>query len=111
MNKRMSILKRTRPSGDGERAAISGYRPQYEVAASIILHHLRKGTLEWIKLADPDAGAIDDFQIATSGRLDAYQVKWSQYSTNITYNSFISASNDKEAPLQQLAKVGKNYVR
>lgn len=100
----MSILKRTRPSGDGERAAISGYRPQYEVAASIILHHLRKGTLEWIKLADPDAGAIDDFQIATPGRLDAYQVKWSQYSSNVTYNSFISASKDKKAPLQQLAE-------
>ncbi len=104
MNKRMSILKRTRPSGDGERAAISGYRPQYEVAASIILHHLRKGTLEWIKLADPDAGAIDDFQIATLGRLDAFQVKWSQYSSNITYNFFVSASKDKKAPLQQLAE-------
>ena len=84
----MSILKRTRPSGDGERAAISGYRPQYEIAASIVLYHLRNGTLEWIKLADPNAGSIDDFQIATPGRLDAYQVKWSQHSSNVTYNYF-----------------------
>lgn len=99
----MSIPPKTRPSGDGERAAISGYRPQYEIAASIILHHLRRGTLEWIKLADPDAGKMDDFQIATHGRLDAYQIKWGQYSSNVTYKSFISSSKDNEAPLLQLA--------
>ena len=92
------------PSGNGERAAISGYQPQYEVAASMILHHLRRGTLEWIKLADPDAETMDDFQIATPGRLDAYQVKWSQYSSNVTYRSFITSSRDNEAPLIQLVK-------
>ena len=100
----MTAPKNNKPSGDGERAAISGYFPQYQVAASIILQHLRKGTFEWIKIADPNAGSMDDIQIASPGRLDAYQVKWSQYSSNVTYNNFISPSKDKEAPLLQLAK-------
>lgn len=100
----MPIRKIKKASGDGERAAISGYLPQYEIAASKILHHLRTGELEWIKIADPEAESIDDFQIATPGRLDAYQVKWGQYCSNVTYNHFISKSTDKEAPLLQLSK-------
>lgn len=93
-----------RASGDGERAAMSGYRLQYEIAASLILHYLRTDTLEWIKLVDPEAASIDDIQIATPGRLDAYQVKWSQYSGSVTYNHFVSDTKDEDSPLLQLAK-------
>ena len=62
------------PPAMGERRAIGGYHPQYRVAAGLILRGLRDGTLEWIRVADPEAGRVDDFQIATANSLDAYQV-------------------------------------
>lgn len=71
---------------DGERSAMIGYVPQYKVAANFIYTALLDGTLEWIKIADPEVGRVDDIQIATTGRLDAYQVKWGEtvkyYTTN-----------------------------
>lgn len=63
----------------GERRAIGGYHPQYRVAAGLILRALRDGTLDWTRVADPEAGHVDDFRIATPNGLDAYQVKWSRF--------------------------------
>ncbi len=62
----------------GERNAVTGYFPQYEVAAGLLLHALTNETLECLVLLDPTAGQLDDFQLATPRRLDAYQIKWSQ---------------------------------
>lgn len=62
-------------SGDGERTAMLGYVPQYEIAAGLIYEALLDGTLEWFRVADPKAGSLDDILIATTGKLDAYQVK------------------------------------
>ena len=71
--------------GDGERRAISGYYGQYHVAANEILKSLREEGLEWVRLADPLAGRIDDLQIGSQGRVDAFQVKWSQYPGSFTF--------------------------
>ena len=60
----------------GERAAISGYSAQYIVAAEIIYEHIKRGSLDWIRLIDPEAGRVDDVVIGSTGRVDAYQVKW-----------------------------------
>lgn len=67
------------PPAMGERRAIGGYHPQYRVAAGLILRAFRDGTLESVRVADPEAGRVDDLQIATRGRLDAYQIKWSRH--------------------------------
>jgi hypothetical protein len=67
----------TTPPAEGERRAIRGYRGQYLVGGVLILAALDHD-LEWIRVADPTAGRVDDFQIASPGRLDAYQVKWSR---------------------------------
>src|SRR6266508_5928058 len=69
---------RGRPPASGERAALAGYVPQYEVAAGLLLRSLTEESLEWLAVLDPEAGRLDDFQIATPGRLDAFQIKWSQ---------------------------------
>ena len=71
-------MTNTRP-GEGERRAMGGYHPQYLVAASLLLTHLRDGRLQKIRLADPDAGRVDDFQIESLARIDAYQMKWEGY--------------------------------
>ena len=61
---------------DGERRAMIGYYPQYTVSASIVLKALMDKTLEWIKVADPEAGRVDDFQLGSHNRIDAFQIKW-----------------------------------
>ncbi len=58
---------------------MGGYHPQYLGAASLLLTHLRDGRLQKIRLADPDAGRVDDFQIESLARIDAYQMKWEGY--------------------------------
>jgi hypothetical protein len=92
----------TKP-GDGERRAVSGYRPQYLVSAEIILQALKRGDLEWIRVADPDAGQVDDFQIGTTARIDAYQVKWSTYPGTVTLKNLLDGSKDERPLITQLA--------
>ena len=51
----------------GERNAVLGYAAQYLLAAGLIYDHLLDGRLEWIAVADPEAGRVDDVQIAIPG--------------------------------------------
>ena len=78
---------------EGERRAITGYYPQYLISASIIIQSLREESLQWIRVADPEAGRVDDLQIGTQSRVDAFQVKWSQYSGNFTFNDLVGSGN------------------
>jgi hypothetical protein len=74
----------------GERSALTGYVPQYEIAAGVLLRTLTNEELEWLALVDPEAGRLDDFQIATPGRLDAFQVKWSEAGGQMSWSSLRS---------------------
>src|SRR5258706_7399153 len=82
---------------------MSGYVPQYLAAASLVMQHLRQDDLEWIRVADPQAGRVDDFQIATAHRLDAYQMKWAMYPALLSFNDLISAT-DRPPLIHQLAE-------
>ena len=59
--------------GQGERRAIVGYVGQYRVSASLILDGLQGDYMEWVRVADPEAGQVDDLQLGSQGRIDAYQ--------------------------------------
>lgn len=83
-----------RPSSSGERAAIIGYSAQYRIAAEVIYSALVAEELEWIALADPNAGRVDDIQVASSGRLDAYQVKWGEQIGFLSFNDLTSGKGD-----------------
>lgn len=87
---------------EGERRAISGYYPQYLVSASFIYRALREQKLNWIRLADPEAGRVDDLQIGSQSRVDAFQVKWSQYGGNFSFHDLI-ASGGGPSIIAQLA--------
>jgi hypothetical protein len=80
------MRERGRPPAAGERAAISGYSVQYRTSAALTLAALRDETVEWIALVDPEAGTLDDFQLARRGRLDAYQIKFSGTSGAFTFS-------------------------
>jgi hypothetical protein len=89
--------------GDGERRAAVGYEPQYRMGAKMILEALTQGDLEWIRVADPDAGRVDDIQIGITGRVDAYQVKWTQYVDAITFNDLTNGNEQEPSLIEQLA--------
>ena len=80
---------------EGKRAAICGYNSQYRISASLILRRLQERNLEWIRIADPKGGRLDDFQIGSNYQVDAYQMKWSEYPDNFTFNDLIVGSKGK----------------
>ena len=81
---------------------------QYRIASFIILRHSRE--LEWIRIADPEAGRVDDFQIGTRNRVDGFQVKWSRYPGSISFKDLIRASNAMPSLIAQLAR-GWEHLR
>lgn len=91
------------PPAQGERNATRGFTVQYRIAARLILGALAADTLEWIRIADPEAGRLDDIQIATGGRLDAYQVKWSEYESSLTFGGLTDPKDGKPSLVAQLA--------
>jgi hypothetical protein len=81
-------------SSSGERAAIVGYSAQYRIAAEQIYAALLIGQLEWIALADPAAGRVDDIQVATPSKIDAYQIKWGEQIGSLSFNDLMSGEGD-----------------
>lgn len=81
-------------SSSGERAAIVGYSAQYFIAAEQIYAALLAGQLEWIALADPAAGRVDDIQVATPGKIDAYQIKWGEQVGSLSFNDLTTGEGD-----------------
>src|SRR5437016_5131748 len=53
--------KASSPAAAGERSALIGLRPQYRIAASLVLDALRTGQLEFIELTHNENGQVDDF--------------------------------------------------
>ena len=96
------------PPAEGERRAISGYSGQYHVAAAVILSGLREHGLQWIRVADPEAGRVDDLQVGSDARVDAHQVKWSQFPGLFTFNDLVS---DKAKAPNLLAQLAAGWSR
>ena len=86
---------------DGERNALVGFTAQFALAAKVVQRHLP--VLDWIRVADPEAGAADDFQFLASGRRHALQVKWSQFPTSFTWSDLVGTSGQSQSLLGDLA--------
>lgn len=88
---------------DGERIARIGYEAQDKRAADLIYNILVEGRLDWFRIADPDAGRVDDIQVATTdGQLHAFQVKWADSVQNISFADF-TRSGKEPSLISQLA--------
>lgn len=90
--------KRSVAPADGERRAIRNLKAQYSVAATLVRNVLLDGDLEWVRLVDPEAGRLDDVIVGRPGRLDAYQIKWSDYRSNITFRDLVTESKVSGKP-------------
>ena len=91
----------TRPA-EGERSATRGYSAQYRIAAELIYAALLDGDLEWIRVADPEAGRVDDIQVGRTGRIDAYQIKWGEYEGRLTFRALIAKDGASKDPKPSL---------
>lgn len=92
----MTNERESREPSEGERNAISGIEAQTRLAASVLLTHMPN--LEWIRVADPAAGILDDFQFKVGGAHHAVQVKHSQYPGSFTWSD-LTGWVGKEPPL------------
>ena len=62
----------TRAPALGERAALRGYRWQYDHAAELVYDALTDEDFEELRLTDPTAGRVDDLVLLRGGRTEAY---------------------------------------
>lgn len=93
------------PPALGERSAMIGYGLQYQVAAELLLKTLTDEILEWFELQNPEAGRLDDFMFATPGRVDAYQIKWSEFGGQMALSDFKANLKDVISSRRELLEV------
>ena len=74
----------------GERAAMSGYLPQYDEFAIRVYDAIAKGELEEIRVADTESnvGKLDDIVYVTTSDVYAYQVKYTSTDDRMSYLDF-----------------------
>jgi hypothetical protein len=82
---------------------VGGYVGQYRLAGARTYAALRRDELRWVRLADPAAGRVDDFQIGADGRVDAHQVKWSRFAGTLSFRDFTREQPDAPSYVAQLA--------
>lgn len=90
------------PPAAGERIAAGGLGAQYKIAATIVLSLLRD--LESVRVADPDAGAVDDFAVITEREVHGVQVKWPVYPGQFTLGSICSVNRHGRGLVRDLAE-------
>lgn len=97
---------------EGERSAVQGYSAQYRIAAELIHAALLEGDLDWVRVADPEAGRVDDIQIGRTRRVDAYQVKWGEYEDRVSFRSLMLPSGSSASPQPSLiAQLADGWTR
>lgn len=74
----------------GERAALRGYRWQYDQIAVRVYDALLDGDFEGLRLTDPEAGRVDDLVLIRHGRVDGYQFKSVEFGRNLTFRQALS---------------------
>jgi len=64
---------------------------------------LREKRLRWIRVADPEAGRVDDLQIGSDSRVDAIQIRWSKFPGSFTWRNLTFRKDKTPALIEQLA--------
>ncbi len=81
---------------EGERNALFGLVPQYSIAPFFVYKGLFDPEFVEIRLVDPMAGRVDDFQIISLHQVNAYQVKWSRFPESMTFQQLITKGGDEK---------------
>ena len=79
----------------GERAALRGYRWQYDHIAARVYDSLVNGDFRAVRLTDPQAGRVDDLLLIRRGRADAYQFKSAAYDSYLTFQKLVKSQRTR----------------
>ena len=79
----------SRAPAAGERAALRGFRWQYDHIAALVYDALLDGELVTLRLTDPDAGRVDDLVLVRRRRTDSYQFKSVEFNSYLTFNQVV----------------------
>ena len=91
---------------EGEQASLRGYQWQYDHLAALTYDALYSGTLEKIRLADPEVGQVDDLVLFRRGRVDGYQFRSSEHPGTITFGKFTKPQKSRGvAPKPSIARL------
>lgn len=71
-------------AAQGERSALIGIIPQYELCAREVFRSLQEGDFEWVEIQSEDADKVDDYVVSTNQTVLAAQVKNSDAPKNWT---------------------------
>ena len=101
--------------GEGERAALRGYRWQYDHIAALVYDAIREDEFLQLRLTDPEAGQVDDLVLVRKARVDAYQFKSTGYAGYLTFNQVVGPrqrrrSGERRSLIAALAE-GWNRLR
>ena len=97
----------------GERAALRGYRWQYDQIASRVYRAILDGDLKSLRLTDPKAGRVDDLVLIRRGRVDCYQFRSVEHDRALTFNNVVGKQrtrSGKEAP-SLLRTLADDWIR
>jgi len=73
------------------------------MAAELILEALIARKLEAVRVADPEAGHLDDLQLIGPSRVDGYQIKWSRYGEPLSFDDLTRPIGRQPSLIAQLA--------
>lgn len=104
----MTKFGRTIAPGEGERIAQRGYVAQYQSGAAVIYAALDKDQLEWVGLADRNAGIADDIVLGLAGKVIGHQFKTSTYPTPFEFEALLLGA---EGMLQKLVHAWKSLCQ
>ena len=82
---------------EGERAALRGYRWQYDHIAARVYDAIREHEFLQLRLTDPDAGHVDDLVLVRDGRVDAYQLKSAGHDGYLTFSKVVGAPRRRKS--------------
>ena len=85
----------THAPASGERAALRGYRWQYDHIAARVYDALLDGDFRAIRLADPDVGRVDDLVLIGRDRTDGYQFKSVEYDSYLTFRQLVRSQRTR----------------
>lgn len=95
----------------GETASLGGLDAQFYYFAQCVYNELSNNKLEWIKVADPEAGKFDDIQYSTSNKIHAFQVKWTFTNAKVSLNDFKKILPDLAQSWRNLLKTNNETFK
>jgi hypothetical protein len=79
----------------GERAAVRGYRWQYDHIAALAYDALIQDDFVSLRLTDPRAGKVDDPVLVTRGGVDGYQFKSSESGGFLIFGQLLASQRTR----------------